>query len=51
MEKLPSRARNTHDIDQVLLWYQNNQQDHGTLDGEEYSLNDVVQNRCLYETF
>jgi hypothetical protein len=51
MEKLISPARNTHDMHQVLLGYQTNRQDRGTLAGEDYSLHGIVQNRCLFETF
>jgi hypothetical protein len=51
MEKLTSPVRNTHDMHRILLWYQTNQQDLGTLAGEDYSLHDVIQNRCLYKTF
>jgi hypothetical protein len=51
MEKLTSPAKNIHDMHQVILRYQTNQQDYGTLASEDYSLHSVVQNRCLYEKF
>jgi hypothetical protein len=51
VEKLTSQVRNTHDLHQVLLWYETNQQDRGTLTDENYSFDSVVRNGYLYETF